>query len=187
LVKGNKVIGIITMRGAFVHATSVLTIKEFLVGLGISFPDAKPMVPIITESDNKTEPNQEIESLLKTCRSHFNADHLTDSSACYKEVLKKAPNNAKALISLEKIETRYMQLIMLAWRKKEKWKVEHYLIDLYRLNPKSRFFNELSKGKFRNKKPTILLHMMVEVEKWMNGLMEMSANERACAARNGCN
>jgi hypothetical protein len=39
LIKRGKVIGIITARGPFVHATSVLTIKEFLMGLLGAFPD----------------------------------------------------------------------------------------------------------------------------------------------------
>jgi S1-C subfamily serine protease len=55
LVKGNKVIGIITMRGQSVHATSVLTLKEFLIGLDVFSNYAKPMMPALTiESGDKS-------------------------------------------------------------------------------------------------------------------------------------
>jgi tetratricopeptide (TPR) repeat protein len=166
LVKENKVIGIITMRGQFVHATSVQTIKEFLISLGV-FPNyAKPMMPVTTESGDKStqaEPTQEIESLLKTCQSHFNVDRLTDSSACYQKVLEKAPSNAKALMGLGKIEIRYMQLIMFALQRKDRRKFMNYWEDLYRLNPKSPFLEELKKEELKNKESRGLLTFIEEI------------------------
>jgi S1-C subfamily serine protease len=80
LIKKGKVIGIITARGPFVHATSALTIKEFLIGLLGAFPDnTRPKTT--GSSDNRDvqpePPKEEIASLLKTCQIHFNANRLT--------------------------------------------------------------------------------------------------------------
>jgi tetratricopeptide (TPR) repeat protein len=87
-------------------------------------------------SDNQVSP------LLRVCETHFNANRLTsgrggNALACYEDVLKKDPTNAKALAGLAKIEGRYVELAKQALRQRKLDKAKEHLAQLRQLNPNS--------------------------------------------------
>ncbi|MCK5662797.1 MAG: hypothetical protein KAI17_04880, partial [Thiotrichaceae bacterium] len=83
----------------------------------------------------------EISQLLTECQKHFKANRLTTGHktafVCYKEVLKKDSNNAKALAGLKKIENRYVYWARRALARGQEKKVQQYLSCLRLVNPKS--------------------------------------------------
>jgi uncharacterized caspase-like protein len=90
----------------------------------------------------------EITRLLQVCKVHFDANRLTTGAggtalACYKEVLKKDPSNAKALSGLKNIEARYVSWINKALDRGNESKAKQYLASLGKVNPESPKLAEL--------------------------------------------
>jgi len=92
------------------------------------------------------EPNQqEIINLLQECKSYINSDHLTTSIrgekytalACYREVLKKSPNDSEAITGLKYIETRYIQWSEKLLTEQNFRKAGRYIKRLEEVNPNS--------------------------------------------------
>ena len=80
--------------------------------------------------------------MLRTCETHFEAGRLTsgrggNALACYENVLKKDPTNAKALAGLAKIQGRYVELAKQALRQRNLDKAKEHLARLRQLNPNS--------------------------------------------------
>jgi uncharacterized caspase-like protein len=80
-----------------------------------------------------------VSRLLQQCQKHFDANRLTKGRGgtafgCYKQVLKKEPTNAEALVGLKKIEARYVELIKRALDKRQQSKAKQYLAKLHLVN-----------------------------------------------------
>jgi formylglycine-generating enzyme required for sulfatase activity/uncharacterized caspase-like protein len=87
-------------------------------------------------------PRPDISALLRTCETHFEAGRLTsgrggNALACYEDVLKKDPTNAKALAGLAKIQGRYIELAKQALRQRNLDNAKEHLARLRQLNPNS--------------------------------------------------
>jgi hypothetical protein len=79
---------------------------------------------------------------LRDCKKHFQANRLTTGKGgtafvCYKDVLTKDPNNAKAKAGLKEIEDRYVAWINRALKRGQRYKAKRYLPRLCQVNPKS--------------------------------------------------
>ncbi len=84
----------------------------------------------------------DVSKKLRTCQKHFQAYRLTTGRGgnaldCYSEVLKKDPNNAKALKGLEEIEEKYLTWIKYAVRRGKRQKALQYMAAFRKVNPES--------------------------------------------------
>jgi len=91
--------------------------------------------------------------LLRTCQQHFDAYRLTSGQGgtaldCYSDVLKKYPNNAKALAGLDKIAAKYVSWIKAALNNGEIEKAKQYWEGLRQVSPESRRLADFEKRIF---------------------------------------
>ncbi len=78
-------------------------------------------------------------SSMATCERYLKADRLSGSQAtafaCYKKVLEKDETNVQALVGLEKIEARYLELAQNALKSREILQAQQYIAGLRAVNP----------------------------------------------------
>ncbi|OQY53975.1 MAG: hypothetical protein DRR08_31355 [Candidatus Parabeggiatoa sp. nov. 2] len=117
--------------------------KEHLARLRQLNPNSPQLAALETQlAENTALPPPDVAPLLRTCEAHFNANRLTsgrggNALACYEDVLKKDPTNAKALAGLAKIEARYVEWAERALRQGKLDKAKRYLASLRKVNPES--------------------------------------------------
>jgi formylglycine-generating enzyme required for sulfatase activity len=102
----------------------------------------QPSKPQVSQPTIPQPTKLEISQILRTCEKHIQAYRLTSGEggtalACYKEVLKKDPNNAEALEGLDKIEAKYVELIEYALSRGQEQKVQQYMAGLRKVKPES--------------------------------------------------
>jgi len=90
---------------------------------------------------------------LRTCQLHFDAYRLTTgvggtALSCYSEILKKDPNNAKALAGLEKIAAKYVTWIEAALNNGNINKAKQHLEGLRQVSPESAILADFEKRIF---------------------------------------
>jgi hypothetical protein len=125
--------------------------------------------------------DSEVSQLLRECDKHFKAFRLTMGTggtafSCYQQVLKKAPNNDKALAGLEKIEVYYFARIKCALDKKQRYEAQKYSVRLRKVNPNSPYLTVFDAQHLNDYEALIqkaaadtqlepaLLHAVIEVE-----------------------
>jgi formylglycine-generating enzyme required for sulfatase activity/uncharacterized caspase-like protein len=117
--------------------------KEHLARLRQLNPNSPELAALEAQlAENTPKPPPNVAPLLRVCETHFNANRLTsgrggNALACYEDVLKKDPTNAKALAGLAKIEARYVEWAERALRQRKLDKAKRYLASLRKVNPES--------------------------------------------------
>ncbi len=104
-------------------------------------------ITAIAAHENQPQPlpttdEKALRQLLKTCEQHFQANRLTTGDQgtaleCYQQVLQQFPNNAEALVGLERIQHRYYDWIEQSLKRKEIDKTYVFLERLRLLNSES--------------------------------------------------
>ncbi|MES9904545.1 MAG: formylglycine-generating enzyme family protein [Sedimenticola sp.] len=90
----------------------------------------------------ETKAEREATVGIATCQSHLKANRLTsgrggNAADCFSEILKRNPNNLKALEGLNAIEAKYLAWAESALQRGQNDKVNGYLAKVERLNPES--------------------------------------------------
>ncbi len=90
----------------------------------------------------ETKAEREATVGIATCQSHLKANRLTsgrggNAADCFSEILKRNPNNLKALEGLNAIEAKYLAWAESALQRGQNNKVNGYLAKVERLNPES--------------------------------------------------
>lgn len=140
-------------------------LREFLaVSTGlIENPSALPSTSITWSDENAKQAvnnRAEVSKLLQECQRHFEADRLTTGKQgtalnCYKTVLKKSPDNAKAFKGLRAIERRYQAWAEIALKRRQFNKVRNYISNMEKVNPNSAAIARLRQRlKLARTKPT---------------------------------
>ncbi len=109
-----------------------------------------PLSPKLAELETRFKQLNLIAPLLLKCQAHFDGNRLTrgkggNALSCYRDVLKKDPNNADALAGIEKIEARYATMIEDSLKKGLQKKVKLYLKRLQDVGLQSPNLAELEK------------------------------------------